>query len=199
MGHCRHFVIFYSSPQQGIRTLPLSLHDHECLPFFIWSSYQFSSTFTQTLLSCVPSISPPFIHICTANTNRSQLCLHSLYITSRDERYYYSDIVSHVLALFGIIWHYLALFGIIWRISWYQRNISQYFYDIWICPDVWVFPVLDNRLLSDIWVICQKCQFGRADIDIYFNSNTSPSFNGTFCHRTNYVVITRFLSQKAVC
>ena len=25
----------------------------------------------------------------------------------------------------------------------------------------------------------QKCQFGRADKDIYFNSNTSPSFNGT--------------------
>ena len=31
---------------------------------------------------------------------------------------------------------------------------------IWVCPDIWVFSVLDNRHLSDIWVICQKCQFG---------------------------------------
>ena len=31
---------------------------------------------------------------------------------------------------------------------------------IWVCPDIWVFSVLHNRHLSDIWVICQKCQFG---------------------------------------
>ena len=30
---------------------------------------------------------------------------------------------------------------------------------IWVCSDIWVFSVLDNRHLSDIWVICQKCQF----------------------------------------
>ena len=30
---------------------------------------------------------------------------------------------------------------------------------IWVCPDIWVFSVLDNRLLSDIWVFCQKCYF----------------------------------------
>ena len=61
------------------------------------------------------------------------------------------------------------------------------------------FPVFDNRLLSEIWVICQKCQFGRAEKDIHFNSNTFTSFNGTLCHKTNYVVIMRFLSRKAVC
>ena len=27
---------------------------------------------------------------------------------------------------------------------------------IWVCSDIWVFSVLDNRHLSDIWVICQK-------------------------------------------
>ena len=30
---------------------------------------------------------------------------------------------------------------------------------IWVCPDIWVFSVLHNRHLSDIWVIYQKCQF----------------------------------------
>ena len=31
---------------------------------------------------------------------------------------------------------------------------------IWVCPDIWVFSSdLENRHLSDIWVICQKCQF----------------------------------------
>ena len=30
---------------------------------------------------------------------------------------------------------------------------------IWVCPDIWVFSVLHNIHLSDIWVICQKCQF----------------------------------------
>ena len=103
-----------------------------------------------------------------------------------------SDIIARISYL--IFSHYLA------NIVYCDINgISRYLYDIWICPDVWVFSVLDNRLLSEIWVILQKCQFGRAEKDIYFNSNTSPSFNGTLCHKTNYVVITRFLSQKAVC
>ena len=31
---------------------------------------------------------------------------------------------------------------------------------IWVCPDIWFFSVLHNRHLPDIWVICQKCQFG---------------------------------------
>ena len=30
---------------------------------------------------------------------------------------------------------------------------------IWVCSDIWVFSVLHNRHFSDIWVICQKCQF----------------------------------------
>ena len=29
-----------------------------------------------------------------------------------------------------------------------------------VCPDIWVFSVLHNRHLTDIWVIFQKCQFG---------------------------------------
>ena len=30
---------------------------------------------------------------------------------------------------------------------------------IWVCPDIWVFSVLDNRHLADICAFCQKCQF----------------------------------------
>ena len=82
----------------------------------------------------------------------------------RNEQYYRSDIVSHILALFG---------NIVYRDI---NGILRYLYDIWICLDVWLFSVLDNRLLSKIWVIVQKCQFGRAEKDIYFNQNTLRRF-----------------------
>ena len=68
-----------------------------------------------------------------------------------------SDIIARILYL--IFSHYLA--NIVYRDL---NGISRCLYDIWICPDVWVFSsVLDNRLLSEIWVICQKCQFRRAE------------------------------------
>ena len=40
-----------------------------------------------------------------------------------------------------------------------QGNLLQKTQIIWVCPDIWVFQYLHNRHLSDIWVICQKCQF----------------------------------------
>ena len=39
----------------------------------------------------------------------------------------------------------------------YQR--LQWTQIIWVCPDIWVFSVLDNRHLADICAFCQKCQF----------------------------------------
>ena len=45
--------------------------------------------------------------------------------------------------------------GLVWsglqRLQWTQI--------IWVCPDIWVFSVLDNRHLADICAFCQKCQF----------------------------------------
>ena len=83
MCHCRHFVILFFTTARHLdlaQSLPISLHNQECSPFCIWSSSQLSFTFTQTPLYSVPSISLPSIQICTAKTNRSQLCLHSLCI-----------------------------------------------------------------------------------------------------------------------
>ena len=44
-------------------------------------------------------------------------------------------------------------------LHWWSGQRPQPTQIIWVCPDIWVFSVLGNRLLSDIWVICQKCQF----------------------------------------
>ena len=89
-----------------------------------------------------------------------------------------SDILSHILALFGK-----------YCIAWYQGNIAIFirYLNLSRCR---IFSVLDDTLLSDIWVICQRCQFGRAEKDIYFNSNTSPSFNRINIHA---------LSQNELC
>ena len=42
-------------------------------------------------------------------------------------------------------------------LHWNQR--LQWTQIIWVCPDIWVFSVLDNRHLADICAFCQKCQF----------------------------------------
>ena len=60
---------------------------------------------------------------------------------------------------------------------------------IWVCPDIWVFSVLDNRHLSDIWVICQKCQFEERkgwkalflqSQEMQYNKQTLPYWNFYF-------------------
>ena len=60
---------------------------------------------------------------------------------------------------------------------------------IWVCSDIWVFSVLDNRHLSDIWVICQKCQFEERkgwkalflqSQEMQYNKQTLPYWNFYF-------------------
>ena len=41
----------------------------------------------------------------------------------------------------------------------YSKQRLQWTQIIWVCPDIWVFSVLDNRHLADICAFCQKCQF----------------------------------------
>ena len=42
---------------------------------------------------------------------------------------------------------------------WCPNQRLQWTQIIWVCPDIWVFSVLDNRHLADICAFCQKCQF----------------------------------------
>ena len=104
MCHCRHFVILFFTTARHLdlaQSLPISLHNQECSPFCIWSSSQLSFTFTQTPLYSVPSISLPSIQICTAKTNRSQLCLHSLCIIFK----YFPLCVTLGILSFSILSH----------------------------------------------------------------------------------------------
>ena len=76
--------------------------------------------------------------------------------------------LRHLLDLWNFsIWHPGSPFSI-YSYPGLSENISHVLCSIqrlhriqiiWVCTDIWVFPVLDNRHLSDIWVICQKCQF----------------------------------------
>ena len=46
-----------------------------------------------------------------------------------------------------------------WAFFWGRSQRLQWTQIIWVCPDIWVFSVLDNRHLADICAFCQKCQF----------------------------------------
>ena len=98
-----------------------------------------------------------------------------------------SDIIARVSFL--VFSHYLA--NIVYAISRQSRGIlynifGERYYQICL-----LLSVLDNGLLSDIWVICQ-CQYER--------DNKGHLYKYTlFCCKTGYVVITGFLSRDAVC
>ena len=81
----------------------------------------------------------------------------------------------------------------------WQKKCENTRYSIWICPDIWDYSVLDNRLLS---VICQS--FSRnVNLERTFTVLIQfKDFNGTniraFVAKQTKQLLCAFLSQNAV-
>ena len=116
---------------------------------------------------------------------------------TRDERYYHLNIVSPILALFGI-----------YRISWYQGNIAIFIRYLNLSRYL-IFSVLDDRLLSDTWVISRSVNLEElirtyTSIQILlqawdkytpFVAKRTIWWLGAFCRETRYVKFTRFFRR----
>ena len=70
---------------------------------------------------------------------------------------------SHQRLPITLLWKDCFLLGIVQAVLGLCDTTSEQRLDltqiIWVCSDIWVFSVLHNRHLSDIWVIFQKYQY----------------------------------------